>query len=113
MKIIERTISIEELNEMSEKLFGDFVKAVVDIEKGIIIVNAELHTQLEAYLLQNGSKQEDLWGIRIYPALEANQMIQYISQINIRASQGNNSMKIENVQIQEKIKTLLISKISN
>jgi hypothetical protein len=52
MKIVEEKISREELNEMSAKMFGDLVKAVVDIEKGIMAVDAELHADEEAMLME-------------------------------------------------------------
>lgn len=45
----------------------------------------------EAYLLEQGSKQENLWGINIYPELTGDEMIEFDSMINLRPSQGNNS----------------------
>lgn len=41
------------------------MKAVVDIEKGLIVVNAELHADLEQLLLDSGSDQHNLYGINI------------------------------------------------
>ena len=66
MKIIADKISIGELNEMSDKMFGNLVKAVVDIEKKIMAVDSELHADEEALLLENGSEQKNLWGINFY-----------------------------------------------
>jgi len=40
---------------------------VLDIHKKIMVVDAELHSDEEAYLLAHGSKQQDLWGINLYP----------------------------------------------
>lgn len=40
MKIVKDLISINKLKEMSEKMFGKLVKAVVDIELEIIAVDA-------------------------------------------------------------------------
>ena len=42
------------------------VKAVVDVDQELIAVNAELHSDLEQLLLDNGSRQESLYGINIY-----------------------------------------------
>ena len=67
MKIITGQITLSELRQMSEKGFGNFIKAVVDIEKGIMAIDAELHADQEALLLEQGSAQKDLWGINIYP----------------------------------------------
>ena len=60
MKIIEAgsRITREELKEMAEQLFGDLVKAVVDIRERIMAVDAELHADQESFLLKRGSKQE-------------------------------------------------------
>lgn len=62
MKEIE-TITIEELAAMAESLYGDFVNAVIDVGSGILVVDAELHVDEEAYLLGKGSLQQHLWGI--------------------------------------------------
>ena len=61
MKIVYNKISIEELKSMAENTFGSLVKAVVDVEREIIAVDGELHSDEESYLLENGSKQSNLW----------------------------------------------------
>jgi len=103
MKIIEGNISKSELGEIAKNLFGDFVKGVVDIEKGILAVDAELHADLEALLLEKGSKQENLWGINLYPEMSGADFIEFDSMINIRPRQGNRSRDVENIEIREKI----------
>ena len=112
MKTVEKEISIKELKEMSSKMFGNLVKAVVDIEKGILVVDAELHSDEEAYLLQLGSKQENLWGINIYPDLDKKERIEFDSMINLRPSQNNNSRGVDNEEIQKKILDIVNSKIN-
>lgn len=68
MKLVREPISITELKKMSEKMFEGLVKAVVDIEQEIMVVNAEFHADEEFFLLEeNNSKQENLWGINLYP----------------------------------------------
>jgi hypothetical protein len=91
MRIIASPISLTELKTMAEDRFGDLVKAVVDIERGIMAVDAELHADEEALLLENGSLQKNLWGINLYPQLGAADRIEFDSMINIRPSQGNRS----------------------
>lgn len=104
MKIIEGKITLKELDEMSKKMFGNIVKAVVDIEKGIMVVDGELHADEEKMLLENGSKQENLWGINIYPAVvNENDRIEFDSMINLRPSQNNRTRGIDDPKIQEKI----------
>ena len=112
MKTVEKEISIKELKDMSSKMFGNLVKGVVDVEKGILVVDAELHSDQEAYLLQLGSKQENLWGINIYPDLGKEERIEFDSMINLRPSQNNNSRGVDNEEIQKKILDIVNSKIN-
>ncbi len=103
MKIVTDKISIKELKEMSDKMFGNLVKAVVDIDKKIIAVDSELHADEEALLLENGSEQKNLWGINIYPELTGDDFIEFDSMINLRPSQGNKSRGVDNMEIQKQI----------
>ena len=103
MKIITEKISINKLNEMSVKMFGNLVKAVVDIEKKIMAVNSELHADEEALLLEKGSKQKNLWGINIYPELSGDDFVEFDSMINLRPSQDNRSRGVDNPEIRKKI----------
>ena len=65
MKIITDKISLKELVEAGEGLFDDMVKAVVDVDNEIIAIGGGLHSDEELILLENGSRQEYLWGINI------------------------------------------------
>jgi hypothetical protein len=112
MKIIEEKISITELKKMAENMFGNLVKAVVDIEKEILAVDAELHSDQEAFLLEKGSKQQDLWGINLYPEKSGKDFIEFDSMINLRPSQNNRSRGVDDPKIQEKIIKIVNSKIT-
>ncbi len=103
MKIIKEKISLAELKKIAEEMFGDLVKAVVDVEKGIMAVGGELHSDEEAVLIKDGSKPENLWGISIYPEVEGEGWIEFDSVINIRPSQGNRSRGIDNPEIRKKV----------
>ena len=88
---------------MAEGRFGNLVKAVVDVERKIMALDGELHADEEALLLENGSLQENLWGINIYPELEGPERIDFDSVINIRPSQGNRSRGVDDSMIRERI----------
>ena len=103
MKIVNDNITIKELKEMAENMFGNLVKAVVDVEQEIIAVDAELHADEEAELIKNGSKQNDLWGINIYPEIEDENWIEFDSMINLRPASGNRSRGVDDINIQKKI----------
>ena len=108
MKIIKNSIKKSELVLLAQKQFGNLVKAVVDIKAEIIALDAELHADLETLLLENGSKQEDLWGINIYPTEEFEEkIIEFDSMINIRPSQNNRSRDVENPEVREKIREIV------
>lgn len=103
MKILDKTITIEELKKMAADVFGDLVKAVVDVNKEVVALDAELHSDLEALLLENGSKQKDLWGINLYPDLEENDFVEFDSMINMRPSQDNMSRGVDSEEMRGKI----------
>jgi hypothetical protein len=103
MKIIDSPISLGELKVMAEGRFGNLVKAVVDVERRIIAVDGELHADEEGLLLENGSRQEDLWGINIYPDLDGPERIEFDSFINIRPSRGNRSRGVDDPAVRDKV----------
>ena len=103
MKIVEGPISFADLKVLAEGRFGNLVKAVVDVERKIMALDGELHADEEALLLENGSRQEDLWGINIYPELEGPDRIEFDSVFNIRPSQGNRSRGVDDQRTREKI----------
>lgn len=107
MKLVERTISKNELRSIARQSFGNLVKAVVDISKGIMAIDAGLHADEEALLLSNGSKQYDLWGINLYPDLEGEDFIEFDSMINLRPGTGNLSRGVDDKNIRAKIKRIV------
>lgn len=80
----QEPISLDELRRLAAERFGDLVKAVVDLERRIMIVDAELHADQEAELLAGGSRQQDLWGINFYPDLAESDWLELDSMINIQ-----------------------------
>ena len=103
MIVVREPISLAELIRMAEARFGNLVKAVVDIERRIIAVDAELHSDQEAALLEAGSKQENLWGINLYPGLPEEDWIGYDSMINLRPGLGNRTRGVDDPDIRSKI----------
>ena len=88
---------------MAEEGFGDMVKAVVDVNKNVMVIDAELHSDQEALLLERGSNQKDLWGINIYPFLQRNEWVEFDSMINLRPSQNNRSRGVDDPALQKLI----------
>ena len=100
-------ISLDELRQLAETRFGDMVKAVVDLERGVMLLDADLHADQEAELLADGSRQRDLWGINLYPDLDETDWLEFDSMINLRPSFGNRSRGVDDPSIREAIAVLV------
>ena len=103
----QNPVSMDELRQMAAGRFGDMVKAVVDIRRGILLLDAEMHADLEAELLAGGSEQLDLWGINLYPELAEDEWLEFDSMINIRPSSGNRSRGVDDAATRERISDLV------
>ena len=68
IEVIRTSVTLGRLRSLAEGGFGDLVKAVVDIEQGAMAIGGGMHADEEAVLLDQGSRQRDLWGINLYPA---------------------------------------------
>ncbi|HJQ09390.1 MAG TPA: DUF5674 family protein [Candidatus Saccharimonadales bacterium] len=103
MKQVEK-ISIAELSEMAQKMYGTIVKADIDLVKGTLLVDMEMHADGEAYLIEQGSKQTDLWGFNLHPdKYGSDDFIEFDSMINIRPRQNNPTRDILDEDVRNKI----------
>ncbi len=109
MQVVDgsRRIRRDELTKMAEDTFGELVKAVVDVARGVMVVDAELHADEEALLIAQGSDANDLWGINLYPGLAGDDFIEFDSMINLRPSLGNRSRGVEDAAIRERIRRIV------
>lgn len=106
--IVKTPIKRTEVIELVNEEFGDFVKAVVDIEQEIMALGGELHADEEVLLNeQEGSKREYTWGINIYPKNNEIEWIEFDSMINLKPNFGNRTRSVENLILQEKIKEIV------
>ena len=98
---------MDELRVLAAGRFGDMVKAVVDLERDVMLLDADMHADQEAELLAGGSRQQDLWGINLYPDVSGNDWIEFDSMINLRPSFGNTSRGVDDIGIRDRIVRLL------
>ena len=104
MKIVKDQLQITEIKEMAKKMHGNFVKAIVDIEKKIMAVDAPLHADLfELLIREENSEPQYLWGINFHPDKTGEDFIEFDSMMNIKPSLGNRTRGIENEEIKNKI----------
>lgn len=92
MRLLNQKIKREELKNSKFIMGDEMVKGVVDVKRRLLAIDAELHADLEKFLLENGSDQFDLWGINLY---FDGDMIELDSMINIRPAQNNRSRGVE------------------
>ena len=95
-----------ELRRLVDLFFEDMVKYVVDVERGAIALGGEMHADAEQLLLDDGSRQADLWGANYYPGRGREDCIEYTSLINIRPAAGNRSMEIQDPALRERVRAL-------
>jgi hypothetical protein len=105
--VVERRIERSELARLVAAFFEDMVKIVVDVRREVVAVGGELHADAEQLLLEQGSRQNDLWGANYYPGRGAEGCLEYTALINIRPSQGNPSMEIQQAATRESIRGIV------
>jgi len=111
MRTIDK-ITVNELLAMSEKMSEPLVKAVVDIKRRLLVVDAGLHSDEELFLLEQGSIQTDLWGINLWPeSYGTEEFVEFDSMINIRPYQNNRSRSVEDPIIQQLIYEIVAEKV--
>jgi len=97
--IMRQPATEDEIREMLEEL-ESYIKLAVDVKREILAGGGEYHADCEELLLEDGSRQEDIWGADWHPD---SREVEFGALINIRPHQGNRSMEIENVELRQKI----------
>ena len=105
--VVRDAVTLDDLRSRAREQFGEMVKAVVDVEQGIMAIGGELHADEEAVLLDEGSRQSDLWGINLYPDSAGAERVEFDSMINVRPAQGNRSRSVEDPARRERIREIV------
>jgi hypothetical protein len=100
-------VSLSEVRALAGRRFGDMIKGVVDLARGVLLLDAELHADQEAALLAEGSAQQDLWGINLYPDVDGADWLEFDSMINLRPSFGNRTRGVDDPATREAIAALV------
>ena len=93
----DKPFTEEEIQQLREE-FDRYIKTVIDVEKNICSAGCNRHFESEKILLDQGSKQEHLWGGGIdldTKTIDGN------SFINIRPNQQNTSNEIQDKHIRD------------
>ncbi|MFN8575137.1 MAG: DUF5674 family protein [Gemmatimonadaceae bacterium] len=107
LQIIRQLVSRATLADEAGRGFGDMIKAVVDVERNVMAIGAELHSDEEAALLDDGSLQANLWGINLYPAESGDDWLEFDSMINVRPAQGNRSRGVDDAGVRTAIRRVV------
>ena len=111
MKLVDK-ITVEELSIMSENMAEPLVKGVVDAARRLLVLDAGLHSDEELFLLGEGSRQEDLWGINLWPEFYGSDgFVEFDSMINIRPIQNNRTRSVEDPEIRHIIYKIVAEKV--
>ena len=100
--VVEEKISAEQLEKAKED-YGEYVKVVVDIDKKILSAGGEWHADGEKVLLEQGSRQDDLWGGGV--DLKTGD-IDYVSLINTRP-RLNSSQEVSDEKIRKVMREVM------
>jgi hypothetical protein len=93
-----------ELEKIAAEGFGDMVKTVVDVEKGIMAIGGELHVDIEVILMEErGSLRQYTWGVNLYPGKTGDDFIEFDSMINLKPALSNRTRSVENAEVRQKI----------
>ena len=102
--IVRAKIDSETRKKIAEDLKG-YIKIVVDIRRKILAAGGEKHVEGERLLLEDGSRQKDLWGAGL--DLETGET-DFDSLINLRPTQDR-SREILDEGIRKKAASLIES----
>jgi hypothetical protein len=107
-EIVLLTEPIDEatLDRLVRETFVDMVKYVVDVERRQVAIGGDMHADAELVLIENGSRQGDLWGANYYPKRPPAECIEFTSLINIRPARGNPGMVVQDPEIQRVIREI-------
>ncbi|MGH9223881.1 MAG: DUF5674 family protein [Acidimicrobiales bacterium] len=104
LRLVRHRLALSVLQAIARQQFGDLVKAVVDVAAGMMVIGGELHADEEAYLLDIGSEQRDLWGINLYPdQFGTEDFVEFDSMINLRPSRGNRTRSVDDAAARQAI----------
>ncbi|HLD61741.1 MAG TPA: DUF5674 family protein [Patescibacteria group bacterium] len=112
IKIIDKKITESELREIAKDFYIDMIKGVADVERGILAMGGEYHMDANAILIENGSRQQNVWGFNWYFDRTGDERIEYVSLINIRPAQGNRSMEVQNASLRDAMKIIILKYLS-
>ena len=100
--ILDRKIPPDEF-EQAREIYNDYIKTVVDIERNVLAVGGEYHIECEEALIQNGSKQENLYGGGYKVSTKE---VEYMAMGNYKPVLGRTTYEIMDGEIRKNLEAL-------
>ena len=101
--LLGQKVTRDQLDAMLQVL-EFYVKVAVDTQRGCLVGGGELHADCEAVLLDDGGRQEQIWGADWIPS---SQEVRFEAFINIRPNQQNPSMTILDPAIRSRVEAIV------
>jgi len=108
IRIINEKTTDSELREIAKEFYGDMIKGVVDVRREILAMGGEYHMDANNVLIENGSKQPNVWGFNWYFDRQGSEKIEYVSLINIRPTQNNRTMEVQDPSLRDTMKSIIL-----
>jgi hypothetical protein len=107
--VVSKKIAPAALSRLVGNPYPGMVKFVVDLDRKPLAAGGRLHVDAETILLDQGSRQEALWGGNYFPGLGEEDCLEFTSMINIRPAQDNRTMDVRDPRIREKIRAVVFA----
>jgi hypothetical protein len=111
IKIIEKSISRPDLQELSRHWYGGLLKGAIDLKNEKIALGGEWHIEALELLVLNGGNKDDIWGFNILVDEPMEKAFEYHSLVNIKPIHNHKSQEIQFPEIREKIYNIVSKKI--
>jgi len=107
-KLICEKIKPDELVRLiRDGLYEGMAKLAVDIERGILALGGEWHSDAEEVLIADGSHANHVWGVNFYPWKEPRERIVYTSLINLKPLVPHRKMEVTDPGTRNKIHSII------
>jgi len=101
-------ITRTELRSLAQETYGVMIKAVADLDRGVLAFNGPMHKDIQAVLLTEGSRVRDMWGFCLHLDKPWVVAFEFRSHINARPEDGNASIQINNELVCRAIVSLAV-----
>lgn len=109
-KIVVGKITLAEAKEIGGEFYDDMVKGAADVKRGVVALGGEYHIDASNVLINDGSKQPDIWGFNLV-FKDQGYFLEYTALINIKPAAGNRDMEILDEETREAVKRVVENKI--